>query len=332
MNKREKEELRKKAKPVGATRKIISKFAGNIYFIDLIDFSSKESSFVKECKEISKTFKPVSKNEGYNYVLVVVDAYSRYIMIKPLKKKTGDEVSKAMVDIIKKNKVPNFICCDYGKEFLNNTFKNEVLEKFDIKMYHGHSEQKAVLAESSIRILKDMIREDYIESNGNWKKSIQKAVNDYNSKVKRSTGFSPNEIFIENNQYTEPTEPLGMQVEDITPQFEIGDYVRIYKIIPILHKKSLNNKWSTELFKVEEIDSSYNPIMYKLEGKDRKYYHWQLLKSDCKPVEKPARQERIVTRSVTKSETRKQQDSKVKTRNKRTDYSKYRFLNINFKR
>ena len=34
-------------------------------------------------------------NEGYKYILLVIDTFSKYVWVQPLKRKTGDDVAKA---------------------------------------------------------------------------------------------------------------------------------------------------------------------------------------------------------------------------------------------
>lgn len=44
-------------------------------------------------------------NKGYKYILVVINAFTKYIWCDPIKNKTGREVIKAMDNIISRNKV-----------------------------------------------------------------------------------------------------------------------------------------------------------------------------------------------------------------------------------
>ena len=92
-------ELRKPAKRRGATRVIISGFKRNIYFIDLIDFSSKQDKWIQEVLGRQKSTR-FSKNRKYKYVLVWIDGYSKYLMTRKLKSKSAIEVTHAMKDII----------------------------------------------------------------------------------------------------------------------------------------------------------------------------------------------------------------------------------------
>lgn len=113
-----------------------------------------------------------------------------------------------------------------------------------------------------------------------------------------------------------------MSKKDTTPQFAVGDYVRVVKKPSTLQKSSLTMKWSETLYEVTDIDTDMMPIMYCVKNTDsesvRKYYHWELLKSKCKPTVKSiiqtrtqseknpdnlreaARTHRPVTRSVTR--------------------------------
>lgn len=90
--------------------------------------------------------------------------------------------------------------------------------------------------------------------------------------------------------YIEDTEPENLSTKDITPQYKVNDYVRIYHKPSPLQKSSLTYKWSRELYKVTDIDTTRMPIMYVVKNcntgveSQRKYYHWELLASKCKPV------------------------------------------------
>lgn len=307
------QERRKRPKHKGATRKVVSKFRGNIYFIDLIDFSDKTDQFIQDCLEtFGKSKLKKQKNRGFKYVLVCVDGYSRYTMVRSLKSKKGETVANAMKSIIEEHGTPNFICCDKGKEFMNSYFDRDILDAYDIKRYHGSSEQKSVYAEVNIRWIKENLRDSFIESKGNWIDHIEEAVDTLNHHTNSTTGYSPHDVFKNNVIITEELEPKGMGEKDMIPQFEVGDAVRITRVPSILEKKSLTYKWSEEVYQVTEIHKEVLPIMYSLSSKDRKYYHWQLLKSKCKPS------------TSTKVKSLEVVENHHNTRKKKKDYSIYR--------
>ena len=70
-------------------------------------------------------------NKGYKYLLTVIDVFSKYGWIWPLKNKTGLEVENAFKNIFAKGRVPEKIWIDKGKEFYNQHVK-KLLEKLNI--------------------------------------------------------------------------------------------------------------------------------------------------------------------------------------------------------
>ena len=64
---------------------------------------------------------PLSKyNRGNRYLLVVVDAFSKYTWVEPIiKSKTGIAVTEAFKKILKRAQT---LETDDGKEFYNHTF------------------------------------------------------------------------------------------------------------------------------------------------------------------------------------------------------------------
>ena len=121
-------------------RKVYSSFNNNIWGIDLADMQL-----------ISK------HNKGIRDLLCVIDLFSKYAWVVPLKDKKGVTITNAFQSILKKsNRKPNKIWVDQGSEFYNNVFKN-FLKDNDIIMYSAYNEGKSVVAERFIRTLKNKI-------------------------------------------------------------------------------------------------------------------------------------------------------------------------------
>ena len=83
-----------------------------IWSADLIDM-----------KEFSKD------NKGYNYLLNVIDIFSKYALSIPLKTKTGLEVTKAFETILTNKNLPRKLWADQGSEFCNKTFDKLQIHK-----------------------------------------------------------------------------------------------------------------------------------------------------------------------------------------------------------
>ena len=98
-------------------------------------------------------------NKGIRYLLCVIDFFSKYGWLVPLKDKKGVSiVSKyAFQSAFKKsNRKPNKIWVDQGSEFYNNHFKKWI-KKNKIEMYSTHNFGKYVIAERFIKTLKHKI-------------------------------------------------------------------------------------------------------------------------------------------------------------------------------
>ena len=93
-------------------------------------------------------------NKRFRFSLCVIDIYSKYAWVIPLKDKNGITISDAFQKILKEsNRKPNKILVDKGSEFYNSSMKLW-LEKNDIKMYSAHNKGKSVFAERFFRTLK----------------------------------------------------------------------------------------------------------------------------------------------------------------------------------
>ena len=61
-----------------------------------------------------------SKNKNVKYLLCVIDFFTKYAWIKPLKDKKGKTVFNAFIEILNEsNRKPNKLWVGQGKEFWN---------------------------------------------------------------------------------------------------------------------------------------------------------------------------------------------------------------------
>ena len=79
-------------------------------------------------------------NKGFRFLLCVVDIFSKYAWVVPLKDKKGISIVNAFQKILKESdRKPNKIWVDKGSEFYNSSFK-KWLKDNDIEMYAIHNE------------------------------------------------------------------------------------------------------------------------------------------------------------------------------------------------
>ena len=122
-------------------KKVYSTFKDNIWGVDLADMQL-----------LSKY------NKGIRFLLCVIDIFSKYAWVVPLKDKKGISIVKAFEIILKQSnsRKPNKIWVDKGSEFYNMYFK-KWLRDSDIAMYSTHNKGKSVVVERFIRMLKGKI-------------------------------------------------------------------------------------------------------------------------------------------------------------------------------
>ena len=63
------------------------------------------------------------ENDGYRYLLVCIDVFSKYVWVIPLKNKTGPALVTAFKEILESGRKPQKIQTDEGTEFFNKTFQ-----------------------------------------------------------------------------------------------------------------------------------------------------------------------------------------------------------------
>ena len=83
-------------------------------------------------------------NKRFRFLLCVIDIFSKYAWVVPLKDKKGVSIVNAFQSILKdSDRKPNKIWVDKANEFYNNSFK-KWLQDNDIVMYLTHNEGKSV--------------------------------------------------------------------------------------------------------------------------------------------------------------------------------------------
>ena len=197
-------------------------------------------------------------NEGYKFLLLVIDTFSKYGYLIPLKNKKGETVADALKDIFKKRK-PGKLWTDKGKEFYNKDVKDLV------ELYSTENEEKSSIAERWVRTIKEKMWK-YFTDNNTYKyiDQLQDLVEDYNNTVHSSTKFTPKEASKKKNELTvwRNLYPDRYKKYDIIPKFSVGDEVRITKKKKVF-EKGYTTRWTEEIFTIKEIQDT-NPITYKL--------------------------------------------------------------------
>ena len=97
-------------------------------------------------------------NKGYKYLLTVINVFSKYGWILPLKTKTGKGVAQAFQKLFF-NGHPRHLWTDKGTEFYNQQFK-AVLAANNVMLYSTENEEKSSIVEWWNRMMKKYFTEN----------------------------------------------------------------------------------------------------------------------------------------------------------------------------
>ena len=205
-------------------------------------------------------------NKGIKYLLTVIDVFSKYGWIKPLKDKKTESVSLAFDTIFKKNKrKPDKLWTDKGSEFISKHFK-DFLKKNHIALYHTENEEKSSIVERWNKTMKNKMWKMFSANNNTvyWDK-LDKLVDDYNNTKHSSIKMTPIEASKNENEKKIFRNLYGdlIYLKPKKPKFSIGVKVRISKYKRRVFDKGYTPNWTEELFVVDEVILT-NPITYHI--------------------------------------------------------------------
>ena len=134
-------------------------------------------------------------NKGIKYSLCVIDFFSKYAWVFPLKDKKGVRIVNAFKKNLKQSdRKPNKILVDQGSEFYNSSFK-KWLKDNDIGMYSAHNEGKSVAAERFIKTLKNKIYKHMTTISKNiYYDVLDDTVDEYNNKYHKTIKMKPIDV------------------------------------------------------------------------------------------------------------------------------------------
>ena len=197
-------------------------------------------------------------NQGFNFLLLVIDIFSKYGWIIPLKNKEGKTVASALKTIFKERK-PEKMWVDKGKEFYNKDVK-ELIE-----LYSTENEEKSSVVERWIRMMKEKMWKYFTDNNTNhYVDILPDLVKDYNNTKHSSIKMTPVEASKKKNELTvwRNLYPDRLKKIDINPKFSIGDKVRISKKKKTF-EKGYTTRWTEEIFTIIKINRT-SPVTYKI--------------------------------------------------------------------
>ena len=216
------------------------------------------------CSDIVEMQKFSRWNAGYRYLLMVLDVYSKYGWIIPLRDKKGETVAEALKTILKEGRKPEYLWTDKGKEYYNKHVK-KLLDKNKITLYSTENEEKSSVCERWNRTIKTKMWKQFtVQGNTQYLEMLPKLVKQYNNTKHSSTKMTPTEASKKKNEGVVYFNLYGdMETSRQKPKFKVGDKVRISKYKRPVFDKGYTANWTEEVFTVDKIQYT-NPITYRL--------------------------------------------------------------------
>src|SRR5882757_742063 len=210
-----------------------------------------------------------TKNNKINFILTVIDCFSKFAFVRALRVKTGAEITKAFKDIFK-HRIPSNLRTDKGKEFINGTFQ-KYLRSEHINFFTSNDTRiKCAIVERFNRTLKGRMFK-YFTSRGTrrYVDVLQDFVTAYNNSYHRSIKMRPSDVNRKNEKQVFKNLYKYDSIRDILENkpkkatLKTGDKVR-----KAYDKKAFDRgfypNWTDEVYTVEKSIKGDNQIVFRL--------------------------------------------------------------------
>ena len=199
-------------------------------------------------------------NDGYVFLLTVIDVFSKRAWCVPLKNKSASSLVTALKGLLV-NIAPTTLQTDKGLEFLNRSVRR-LLKEHGVHHFSTHNEEtKASIVERFNRTLKTRMWRYFTKyQTVRYIDALQDFVQSYNDTYHRSIGMAPSQVNATNQE--EVWQRLYGHDGKGVPKFKVDDRVRISKAKRRFEKGYMAN-WSEELFTIREVHAS-DPPVYRL--------------------------------------------------------------------
>ena len=245
--------------------------------------------------ELSQSDKRI--NFPFKFLFCQIDICSRYLQVIPLKKKDVENIKFALLSTFQIYK-PKSILCDKESSFYSKEIVS-FLKSEDVQLFSQKSaptlKWKNGMVERAQRTLRMLITK-YCEENNikRFIKHLKLIVEIFNSRVNRSTGFSPNQLHFDKDAMATYQEKLLKQLSQDKKQksssspsssldeLKLGDYVR-FRVLYNSFAKEVDKTYSRSIHTIVAIRKT-KPLIYRIyptpKNQDRYFYRQELFKVD----------------------------------------------------
>jgi len=233
-------------------------------------------------------------NDGYRYILVVIDVFSKYLWLRKLKDKKGEYVAKAYESIFNEGRKPNKIRTDKGQEFCARAVQS-VFQKEGIRHLYAQNEVKASISERVIKTIKTKIYRYFTyKQSSRYIDKLQSFADGYNHTIHSTIDIEPAKVRKRNEETVRLSTYLARPndrkpVKQLIFKFKVGDKVRITQLRNIFSRE-YDEKWTGEVFNISSRFWRNNTPIYRIKDYNGEeitgtFYQSELQKIDIKDDE-----------------------------------------------
>ncbi|KRH92404.1 transposable element [Pseudoloma neurophilia] len=137
-----------------------------------------------------------NENSGFSWVLTIIDVFSKYAFVQPMKSKTAENTAISLSEIFDTYGDPQIVQSDNGTEFIahqiEEVFKNRKILKICSRPRHPQSNGQI---ERFNQTLTRFFSKNLHQQEKCWITILKKTVMDYNNTIHSSHKKSPFELF-----------------------------------------------------------------------------------------------------------------------------------------
>ena len=213
----------------------------------------------------------VRANDGYLYILAIIDSFTKMVSLKLLKNKSSTIITKAVDELFHEYK-PKYLRVDAGGEFLSKSF-TAMCKRNKVKMYIAMEPIKCAMIERFNRTFKRLLVQ-IMEFNNSikWRDFVPQALEIYHNRYHSTLKMSPNEADMPINhnkllriylkRYAKFDQIIAKKNKKQT-KFQKGQIVKIFSKKNIFTRGYMQNV-TKEYFEIYDIDRRLSKDRYFL--------------------------------------------------------------------
>ena len=205
-------------------------------------------------------------NDGYKFLLTVIDCFSKFAWAIPIKNKSGASLLDAFKLLFEKAhpRKPNRLQTDKGKEFVNKQVQ-DFLKENAIHHFSSESDQKAAMVERFNRTLKNRMWKFFTANNTyRYLDVLDDLLFAYNHTKHRTIGMPPADVKVEHEEELwKRMYPNYGDASTVAKKAKLGDPIRLSRAKQTFERGYVPN-WTEEIFKISGLSKGANKMVYKV--------------------------------------------------------------------